>query len=323
MKPHPTNESVLQATSQQVSVPDKRIAIEELLQAFLSGKSAKTLRAYTADLRSFAEYMDVASIEDAARLLIGNGHGQANLTAIRFKDFMMSQRLSPATINRRLSALRSLMMLAKTLGTVDWSLQVPSMKSASFRDTRGVGIDGVKRLLSAARSQRNPAKVARDCAIIRLLFDLALRRSEVAGLNVTDLDLAGSRVMVLGKGRTEREPMTLPDPTRDALQIWMNYRGSDDGALFHNVDRAGKGTRLSDGGLYRMVKWLGKKALVRARPHGIRHSAITSVLDLLNGNLRVAQQFARHKNPMVIGRYDDNRADLGGEAARVLAAELE
>lgn len=72
--------------------------------------------------------------------------------------------------------------------------------------------------------------------------------------------------------------------------------------------------------MYRLVKWLGKQAGVKkVRPHGLRHAAITTVLDLTGGDIRKGQSFARHANPSTTLRYDDNRQDAGGEAAKLLA----
>ena len=61
------------------------------------------------------------------------------------------------------------------------------------------------------------AKGIRDRAILRLLHDLALRRGEVVGLDAKDLDLEAGTVAVLGKGRTGKVNLSLPEPTREAL----------------------------------------------------------------------------------------------------------
>ena len=55
------------------------------------------------------------------------------------------------------------------------------------------------------------------------------------------------------------------------------------------------------------------------RPHGLRHAAITTLLDKSGGNIRAVQQFSRHRDVRVIERYDDNRQDIGGQMARLLA----
>ena len=59
------------------------------------------------------------------------------------------------------------------------------------------------------------------------------------------------------------------------------------------------------------------------RPHGVRHASITDALDCTNGNIRVVQRFSRHRDLRVLTRYDDNRRDLGGEMARLVAERVE
>lgn len=298
--------------------------VADLVKAFLSGKSQKTIHAYRQDLISLSEFLHVGSIDDAARVILGGNHGQANLFALQFKDSLTNAGLSPSTVNRKLSALRSFVQLAKTIGIVGWDLQVRNVRSQPLRDTRGVGADGFRCLLSVARGQRQPQKAARDVCILRLCYDLALRRTEVASLDIEDVDLSGSRVMVQGKGKTEKSPMTIPEPTKRALEAWIGFRGMEAGALFVSRDRTGKAEtrRLTDNGLYRMICSLGKRAGVRARPHGIRHAAVTQVLNLTGGDLRLAQRFARHSNPATTILYDDQRRDGAGDAARILAESV-
>ncbi len=105
-----------------------------------------------------------------------------------------------------------------------------------------------------------------------------------------------------------------------ALRAWLVLRGTEPGPLFGNVDRARKGRRLTTTSVYRMVRALGVKVGLVVRPHGLRHAAITAALDL-TGDLRAVRRFSRHKDVRVLTVYDDNRADLGGEVARRVAAQ--
>ena len=85
--------------------------------------------------------------------------------------------------------------------------------------------------------------------------------------------------------------------------------------------RAGKGRRLTGRSHHRIVKALGEAAgLGAVRPHGLRHAAITEALDATNGNVRAVQRFSRHRDLRVLNTYDDNRQDLAGEVARLVAA---
>ena len=181
-----------------------------------------------------------------------------------------------------------------------------------------------------ALDKREGHKAIRDRAIIRLLYDLGLRRAEVVSLDVEDVDLESGAVAVLGKGRTEKIRLTLPPETQAALRDWLSVRGDEPGPLFLNFDRAGKGKRLTGKGkrltgkgLYSMIRKLGESLGIKVWPHGLRHAAITEALDLTNRNLRAVQRFGRHQDVRVLTVYDDNRADLGGEVARQVAKGAE
>lgn len=157
------------------------------------------------------------------------------------------------------------------------------------------------------------------------MFDLGLRRGEVIGLDVEDVDHAGRRLGVLGKGRTQKEARTLPVPTLEAIDRWLAVRGSvagaEEPALFVNTAQLKRGQRLSGQGLYHLIQDLGRRAGIVARPHGLRHASITAALDTSNGDVRATQAHARHASPQTTMRYDD-RQDLAGKVASQLAASL-
>lgn len=299
-------------------VPTAALAQDQLVAAFLSGRSPQTLRAYRQDLEAFRLFSGSPTASEAVRLLIARGPAGANTAALAWRNDLLQRGLGPATINRRLAALRSLIKLARLLGMASFTLEVENLRVTPYRDTRGPGPDGFRLLLEAA-SGTTP-KSLRDQAILRLLYDLALRRAEVVSLNVSDVDLNASRLTILGKGRLQVEHLTLPDPTRAALAAWLAVRGLVPGPLFLNFDRARKGQRLTGTGLYLIIRALGRKAGFSVRPHGLRHAGITAALDLTNGNLRAVQRYSRHKDPRILTVYDDNRTDLAGEVARLVAS---
>src|SRR5262249_35191138 len=167
----------------------------------------------------------------------------ANETVLHFRTALQARGLAPATINRRLAALRSLVKLARTLGLVSWVLEVEGVRAESYRDTRGPGHAGFRKLLLTLAGRRD-TKAVRDRALLRLLYDLGLRRAEVVGLNVADVDLDGGTVAVLGKGRSQKVLLTLPAATRDALAAWLAVYGLTSGPLFTPLDRASRGRRL-------------------------------------------------------------------------------
>jgi hypothetical protein len=80
----------------------------KLLAAFLSGRKETTIAAYRADLRDFQKYVEVSTLEQAAALLIVRGQGEANGLALAYKSHLMERGLASLTVNRRLTALRSM-----------------------------------------------------------------------------------------------------------------------------------------------------------------------------------------------------------------------
>lgn len=300
-----------------------------LIDAFLAGRKPNTVAAYRRDLEDFrafvagqsgmATYAD--TVDRVARELLGLVAGQANALALGYRAALQDRGLSPATINRRLAALRSLVKLGATLGLVSWELEVANIDDATYRDTRGPGRDGVRAILDHAQ-ERADSKGVRDTAIVRLLHDTALRRGEVVSLDLEHYDPVAATLAILGKGRHQRETITLPDATRAALDEWIKIRGRHPGPIFFRLDNAGAGDgRLTGAAVYQIVQVLGDDVGIRTRPHGLRHTAITSALDATNGNLRAAQSFARHRDPRVTMRYDDHRADLAGQTAKLVAED--
>ena len=95
-----------------------------LVIAWLSGRSEKTVRAYRRDLEDFSRFIGAKSIDQAASALIGRGQGPANALALAYKHDLKARGLQPTTTNRRLSALRSLIKLARTMGMIPWALDV-------------------------------------------------------------------------------------------------------------------------------------------------------------------------------------------------------
>lgn len=85
--------------------------------------------------------------------------------------------------------------------------------------------------------------------------------------------------------------------------------------MFINLAHNSSGNRISGAGVYHLIRdQLGKRANVAAaRPHGLRHAAITAALDAFTGDYRKARAFSRHASLETVRRYDDNRADQAGQ----------
>ena len=146
-------------------------------------------------------------------------------------------------------------------------------KVEARRDMRGPDLLDVRLLWRAAIGAGTDSRARRDRAILACLFDLGLRRTELCNLDRVDVE-AGPRgtppagsgcpaaIWIRGKGRIEKERMTLPDQTAAALVEWIEARGNESGPLFHRLDGRplDPDVRLSGESVRRIVRRLAKAA---------------------------------------------------------------
>jgi integrase/recombinase XerC len=297
-------------------------ALRAIMEAWAVRKSPHTVEVYGRALRDFAAWSGEADPLRAIMRLLSGGPGEANLAVMEYLAQVKASGHSGATVNQRLSGIKAAVRLARRAGLVAWELDVEPERVETYRDTRGPGeavVDALLRDLAAAQTP----KATRDLALVRVMFDLGLRRSEVCGLDLEHLDLPGTRVSILGKGRGNREWLTLPSPTVAALAAWLTLRGPAPGPLFRNMDRAGKGSgRLTPAGLYALLGAYGRRYGVPIRPHGLRHTAITTAADVYRGDLRKVLKFSRHRKGDTALRYIDNLEDVQGSIAAAVAGRV-
>ena len=153
----------------------------------------------------------------------------------------------------------------------------------------------VEELLAAptqvAKNRAAPAWMPqRDVAIMELFYSSGLRLSELATLDVADVDLYTESVRVLGKGRKERVcPVGLP-----ALEAISRYRTAANvhsGPLFINKTRR----RMSTRSIWLILKrYLRHTSIpISISPHKLRHSFATHMLDR-GADLRSVQALLGH-----------------------------
>jgi integrase/recombinase XerC len=130
----------------------------------------------------------------------------------------------------------------------------------------------------------------RDAAILELFYSSGLRLTELASLNVADLDVYTESVRVLGKGRKERVcPVGVP-----ALEAVSHYRAAariQTGPLFLNKSRR----RISPRSIWLILKrYLRHTSIpIALSPHKLRHSFATHLLDS-GADLRSVQALLGH-----------------------------
>jgi site-specific recombinase XerD len=159
-----------------------------------------------------------------------------------FRSHMEAAGLAPASINLRLAPLRRLATEAAENGWID---PTTAAGIARVRGVRRLGIrvgkwataEEASRPLAAP--QAPTVKGKRDRAILAVLIGCALRRGELVGLTVADLQQRDGRagfVVISGKGGRVRT-VPVPDWVEAALQAWLQAAGITEGRIFRGVSR--------------------------------------------------------------------------------------
>ncbi|GBD11262.1 Tyrosine recombinase XerD [bacterium HR23] len=211
---------------------------------------------------------------------------------------------APRSIARQASALRTFFRFLHRQGHIP---QNPTALLARMK--LGRTLPRVLDAVQSARLVEGPSEdtplALRDRAILELLYGAGLRVSELAGLRPEDIDLAGRRVRVVGKGDKERIAF-FGVPAQKALAQYLKearprlLRGKVSPALFLNR----RGEPLS----VRWIEALVKRWAVRAgldggvHPHTLRHSFATHLLEG-GADLRAVQELLGHASPTTTQIY--------------------
>ena len=159
-------------------------AVQDPVWLLLQDKrSPATRRAYKGDL---VDFFGTSPTPDVVKAFVGQAVPLLAQRLVLYREEMRAKGLAPATINRRLAAVRSLLKMCYRLGlsSTDGRNLIDGEKTKAYRDTRGTDLDNLKRLL--ALPDRSTLRGKRDYALLRLLCDNALRRAEVCALTVAD-----------------------------------------------------------------------------------------------------------------------------------------
>lgn len=157
----------------------------------------------------------------------------------------------------------------------------------------------------------------RDAAFLVTLADTGLRIHEACNLRRGTIDWFSNKAIIIGKGNKEAI-IRFSDRSISALKAYLNERAVIDGStgaalaslpVFARHDKAaGKkvlpmttktGREIVSS---RVEECLGKTAVGTITPHSFRHYFVTNVLKK-TGNMKIAQEFARHSSITVTQRY--------------------
>lgn len=257
------------------------------VQAFLlhlenKNFSANTVKSYRADLQEFTDYLSKRKQNTLEAF-----------TSPVIRSFLASlpQDYARNTVLRKIAALRSLAAFLLRQGKLARNpfKLLPAPKREKLLP-KFLTLPETDRLINTAG---NTHFAARDKALFELMYSSGLRRSEVTGLKIRDVDFFNGVVRVLGKGNKERlVPVT--DKALYAIKYYLSTRPNPQpqDALFLNAH----GKPLTGDGLAFIFKNTAIAAHLarKVTPHSLRHSFATHLLN--NGcDLRSLQEMLGHK----------------------------
>ncbi|MEY3686302.1 MAG: hypothetical protein RLZZ73_160 [Actinomycetota bacterium] len=275
---------------------------EVVLKSFLDhlriekGLSPNSITAYDRDLRKFALFIYSESLEYSSLTEEDISRYEASLKRLD---------LSPASINRAISALKSFYLYLGIEYETANPMQAVERRKLTRKLPKALTVSEITSLIDATKRLDNPISL-RDFALLELLYGTGARVSEVIGINLNDIvsstddQSAVSTVKLRGKGSKERivpigsyamkalsEYLTR---TRPALAEKSKQKNAN-AALFLNS----RGTRLSRVSAWQIVSDAADATGLRGKisPHVFRHSYATHLLDG-GADIRVVQELLGH-----------------------------
>lgn len=151
----------------------------------------------------------------------------------------------------------------------------------------------------------------RDRAFVLTLADTGFRIFEACGLTCGDIDWQEERVLITGKG-DKTAVVRLSHRSVTALKEYLAARAKLDGEsgkplgslpLFAQHGNVKKIKPMTIDGMRKAIKERMKEAGARVRIHDFRHYFVTAIVIATKGNLKKAQELARHESTQTTQRY--------------------
>jgi len=235
--------------------------------------SPLTITAYRSDFRSFLRYLNDQAIEATAE--------QINRAVVRgYIAWLHEAGLSAKSVARHIHSLRSFWnyMLEEEYVSSHPFGRISIPKTPQYVP-RFLSAEEVRELLAATERQSSVFDAFRDKAILSLLVFCGLRRSEILGLRLSNVNLrTGTVAIVGGKGRRSRRVPVCAE-AMGAVQDWLEMRPSD--CRHDHVFVCKWGAPLSKNGLGACLKRALSKTNIQAAGvtlHTLRHTFATLLL---------------------------------------------
>jgi integrase/recombinase XerC len=263
-------------------------------------RGPRTVREYARDVEIFGAFLRDRAITNADgspyRGPFEGALEAANPSSVRqFVMHLSRLGFTAAAIRRKLAVLRRFYAYLKREGVRgdNPAADVPNIRLPK-RLPKALPFSDIMRLLRTRHPGGTPEiRWRRDVAILELLYASGIRRAELVGINVSDVNFEDRTIRVTGKGNKQRTAF-FNEATETALKAYLTVRPRcEDGALFVSRQRR----RLSYQQLGRVfsiyVKLSGLEGKVT--PHSMRHSVATH-LHQSGVDLMTIKEFLGHES---------------------------
>ena len=234
-----------------------------------------------------------------------------------FRAAMLERKLSPSTINVKLSAIRKLVDEAKRAGMLGAEeasemSDIPNVRQNGTHLGNWLTKEQAKELLAVP--DRSTLKGKRDYVIPALLTACALRRNELATLDVGEIQLREGRWVLAdlcGKGRRIRT-LAVPLWVKLAIQVWMEAAKIEGGRLLRRVSKGGKvqGDGLSDWAIWLVAEQAAKQiGIERFGAHDLRRTC-AKLCRKAGGDLEQIKFLLGHSSIQTTERYLRSEQDI-------------
>ncbi|HVS45299.1 MAG TPA: site-specific tyrosine recombinase/integron integrase [Verrucomicrobiae bacterium] len=240
------------------------------------GQSARTAEEYARDIESFGEFLEPGHPKTAPFLKVA---ASTTSDIRRFVMELMGPRKYAATsVRRKIAALRSYYAFQKREGRRgdNPAQDVPPPKAAK-RLPQVMSEAEVGKLLRTRVAGKDDTLRLRNAAIMEVLYASGVRRAELVGLNLSDVDLDRRIMRVIGKGNKQRM-VFINRAAADAIRKYLGVRQrSSDEALFLSKRK----TRLSHRQAWVVFREFALLSGLtkHVTPHVMRHSFATHLLE--------------------------------------------
>jgi site-specific recombinase XerD len=240
------------------------------------------------------------------------------IVVVRYRLHLESRGLAANTINQQLAAVRRLAHEAADAGLLSPELaagisRVKGVKQLGFRAGNWLSPAQSSEVLLRADGEGMRAK--RDYAMLAMLFGCGFRRSELAGLELGEIQMRQGHwavVDLIGKGGHIRT-VPIPEWVKAALDQWTRAAGVREGRIFRAVARTGKvwGKGISQNVVWYVVRTCCERVgLEHIAPHDLRRTCAKLCHDS-GGELEQIQFLLGHASVQTTERYLGCKQNLG------------